>query len=405
MAFAGPDRAGGRAWPERAWSWLSARPVLICLLLAAVAALSMVRQWGGTVYWDADALYYQAQTFELRGQDVTRARLELFSGPLAARARRLDVADAGQPRRVTDPAWVDYSARWYRRRWLLPLAAAGVYPVLGLHSLQTLSLLGYVALGPLLFLLLRRRFSASTSVVVTLGCLALPPLRDWAIYPLTDTWGLALEIAGLLLAVAVLERGARWLLPWALCIVALAFTRDTAFVLLVAAALVAVRLRTRLAVTLAATGAVAALPAPLLFQTAVRDQLAYVLEDRTIPSDTSWSFVAHHYLPTVGRMADDYATYVSGHVLVVAAFAVGLALLYLLRDRRDPLLLMLAWLPVGYLTLLALGPTYSAFRYELVLIPSVAAGLALGVERAAWPLARSIAIPHKPVAARSVDQS
>src|SRR5690606_11095868 len=92
-----------------AWRWIAARPALLCVLLAAVAALSLARQWDGPVLWDPDSLMYQAQTLELRGEDAATAREGLFFGPLGARARSLDADEPGEPARVTDADWVDFA--------------------------------------------------------------------------------------------------------------------------------------------------------------------------------------------------------------------------------------------------------------------------------------------------------
>ncbi|MFN8204772.1 MAG: hypothetical protein U0S48_19625 [Solirubrobacteraceae bacterium] len=364
------------------WRALAARPALICLLIAAIAAISLARQWDGPVLWDPDSLMYQAQTLELRGGDAPAVRHALFFGPLGARARSLDADEPGEPHRVTQPSWVDYSSQFYRRRWLLPALAAGTYSVFGEQSLRTWSLIGYVAIGPLLFLLLRRRFGAGPSLAVTLGCLALGPVRAWSVIPLTDSWGVALMLAGLLAGLAALERGPRWLWAWAAAILALSVTRDTSFVLVAAAIVLLAFTRTRASAGLAATAVAASLPAPLIFSVNARAQLAYVVNDRTIPPDTSWGFIADRYPHLLGDMMTGYARYAADNPLVVAVFVVGLVALYALGQRRDPFFLLLWGIPLGYLALLAIGPTFSAFRYELVLLPCVAAGIALIIELA-----------------------
>jgi hypothetical protein len=370
--------ARGRA----AWAALAARPALLCLLLAAVAALSLARQWDGPVLWDPDSLMYQSQTLEMRGGDAATVRHELFFGPLGARARSLDADEPGEPHRVTDPDWVAYASQFYRRRWLLPAVAAASYPVLGQQSLRTWSLLGYVAIAPLLFLLLRRRFGAGVPFLVALACLVLPPLRAWSVIPLTDSWGVALMLAALLAGLAALERGPRWLWAWAAAILALSVTRDTSFVLVAAAIVLMVVVRTRASVALAGTALLASLPAPLLFSVDARAQLAFVANDRTVPPDTSWSFIADRYPHIVGDMVTGYGHYATANPVVVAVFVLGLVALYALGHRRDPFFLLLWGVPLGYLALLAIGPTFSAFRYELVLLPCVAAGWALICARA-----------------------
>ena len=295
------DRHGRRL--RSAWRWTAARPAVLCLLLAAIAALSLARQWNGPVLWDPDSLMYQSQTLELRGTDAETARHDLFFGPLGARARSLDADEPGEPRRVTDPRWVDFASQYYRRRWLLPALAAASYPVLGQESLRTWSLLGYVAVAPLLFLLLRRRFGAGTSFAIALGALALAPLRDWSVIPLTDSWGVALMLAALLAGLAAIERSPGWLGGGFAAILALSITRDSSFVLVAAAVVLAVAVRSRRSIALAATGVLASLPAPLLFGADARGQLAFVANDRTIPPDTGWTFIADHYGGVLRDMA------------------------------------------------------------------------------------------------------
>ena len=307
--LARPPATGMVARLRSAWRWTAARPAVLCLLLAAIAALSLARQWNGPVLWDPDSLMYQSQTLELRGTDAETARHDLFFGPLGARARSLDADEPGEPRRVTDPRWVDFASQYYRRRWLLPALAAASYPVLGQESLRTWSLLGYVAVAPLLFLLLRRRFGAGTSFAIALGALALAPLRDWSVIPLTDSWGVALMLAALLAGLAAIERSPGWLGGWFAAILALSITRDSSFVLVAAAVVLAVAVRSRRSIALAATGVLASLPAPLLFGADARGQLAFVANDRTIPPDTGWSFIADHYGGVLRDMARGYGDY------------------------------------------------------------------------------------------------
>lgn len=87
--------------------------------------------------------------------------------------------------------------------------------MLGDESLETISLLGYVAATMLLYLFLRRRFSPFVSIMVTLAALLVPSLRLAAADGTTDTWGLAGLLGALLCAALALERGARWVWPWA----------------------------------------------------------------------------------------------------------------------------------------------------------------------------------------------
>ena len=158
---------------------------------------------GHTTRWHPDSLFYEAQLLEVQGVEA-RLRSTVSFG--AARRRRLRV--------VHDPEWVEYNRDFYRRRWVVPALGAAVEPVFGTDSLQLVSLIGYVLIGPVLFLLLRRRFGALVSAAAALICIGLPSLRFWAAQPLTDSFAVALEALGLLAAVLVLDRGRRWLPLW-----------------------------------------------------------------------------------------------------------------------------------------------------------------------------------------------
>jgi hypothetical protein len=357
-------------------------------ILIALGVLSMGRQWGGQILWELDGLFYQSHVVQVRGEDREDAIRSVFSGPLSDRARAIE-ADSEDQLRVRDPQWPLYTERFYERRWLMPVLAAGVYPVLGEHSLESLSLLAYVAIAPLLFLLLRRRFAPLTAFAVSAAVLLLPPLRDWAVFPLTDTAGIALLVAGLLAALAVYQRGPRWLPLWVLCVVALSLTRDTAFILVMAAGALALVRRDRLSLWLSLSGLAAAIPAPLIWSVSVREQLAYVFSDHTEPRDTSWGFVAGEYLPHLGDVVDRYVDYATGHPHVVLFFLTGIVCAFALAPRRDPFFTLLQGSFAGYLLLLVVGPTFSIFRYELVLVPLAAAGVALGAERLVVVLQRA----------------
>src|SRR5436190_1194041 len=79
----------------------------------------------------------------------------------------------------------------------VPLAGLALYPAAGDRSLLYLSLAGYVAAIVALFGLLLLRFRLWIAAVITLGAILLPPLRSHSSYPLTDSWGLALETSAL----------------------------------------------------------------------------------------------------------------------------------------------------------------------------------------------------------------
>lgn len=341
----------------------------------------MGRHWGGDVSWETDALFYQAKTEQILGKDAKVARQEVFGGPLSSYERGLESQVPGQPRRVSDPAWVEYSSTFYERRLLLPLAAAALDPVFGVRALQILSLLGFVLVPALLFSLLRRRFSFEASFAVAAAVILWPPLRAWSVFPLTDSSGLALLIAALLCGLFALERGRRWLVPWTLCVLALAFTRDIAFMAVVPALTVLAVRRERRALALVGCGIAAALPALMVHGVSESKALAYVFANHTIPSDASWGTVLSEYPSHIGQMAGRYLDYAAAEPLVVLAALAGVLAAFLLAPRRDSLTLLLWGTLPGYLLLLAVGPSFSAFRYELVLVPLIAYGYGFLAER------------------------
>lgn len=358
------------------------RNAIATIALLVLAALSMANHWGGAITWETDSLFYQATTEQILGADGKVARERIFSGPMSDYERGLEAEAPDEPKRVSDPAWVEYSAPFYARRVLLPAVAAALNPLLGLHALETLSLLGFVIVPALLFWLLRQRFSLAAGFAVSVAFILWPPLRAWSVFPLTDSVGLALLIAGLICAVLTVERGPRWLVPWVLCALALSFTRDITFLLIVSAlALLAVR-RDRRSAALAATGFAAALPAPLLHGVSEAKLLNFVYADHAIPADTSWGAAISGYPGNLAHMAHRYLEYATSDPLVVLIAIGGIVAAFALARRRDPFTILLwATLP-GYLLLLAVGPAFSVFRYELVLVPLMALGYGCLAERA-----------------------
>ncbi len=164
-----------------------------------------------------------------------------------------------------------------------------------------------------------------------------PPLRAWSVFPLTDSSGLALLIASLIFGVLATDRGRRWLLPWFLAVLALAFTRDLAFMPVISAlCLLAVR-RDRISAALLGSGIAAALPALLVHSVSMSESLAYVFADHTIPTDTSWGPVVAAYPGNLAHMLGRYLDYAAGNPLVVLAALAGIASAFALAPRRDAL--------------------------------------------------------------------
>jgi hypothetical protein len=355
--------------------------VIVGLVLLGVAGTW--GHWGHPQRWQPDALFYETQMLELRGVDHSVALRRVFDGPLAAQTRAADAI-------VADGAWRAYSSRFYRRRWLAPALAAAVEPLFGTGSLQIVSLSAYLLIGPLLYLLLRRRFSLPVSGVAAAVCAALPSLRYWAEQPLSDVPAVAVETLALLAAALALERRRPWLLLWMASVAMLAFARDSTFVLVVAAAWVVLRRRTRRALALLAGGVLAALPAPLLFGAPLRTALAYTFSNSTIPTDTSWGFIARQYPHFLQRTASEDFQYLTRHTpLTGVVVVVALAGLLAFRRRGD-------WFPslaragaVGCLAYVLVLPNPTGLRLELVFVPVVGIGLAMAFAKAsapdAWP--------------------
>ena len=355
------------------------RATTIGLLAAALAVLSCAAVWSAwrdPVTWTPDALYYQARLLELRGVEHDEAFDRTFEGPISAELRSRDPGHTG------DEAWVEYNEPFYERRVALPLAGAALYPAAGDRSLLYLSLAGYMAAVLALFGLLLLRFRVLIAAAVAAGAALLPPLTEHASYPLTDSWGLALEIGALAAAILTLDRGLRFLPLWIGTIALLAFTRDSTWIPILAAGFCALRYRSRVPVTLFASGVAAALPALLLFSTPVQNLLALLVNDSEPSADTSWGFIASNYPGALEELVRANVGFLRRGEWYTALYLVGgvLALLLLLwrrpavRDRASTLMAAATVLGLGYVLA---APVFSAFRLELVFVPMAAFGIAL----------------------------
>jgi len=383
-------REQGRAWFPRTWSairraWTHRSREISGALLVLVALVAVLPRLVGPVHWTPDGLFYQAHIYEIRGDSESAALHREFSSPAA-------IAITEPDNRLGNPNWVTYSAQFYSRRWLVPLIAAAIYPVTGDRSLVYVSIAGYVLTGLLLFALLRRRFSDGVSLLVSIACLLLPPVRTFGGYPLTDSWGLALEIGALIAALLALERGGRWIGVWALTMLALSFTRDSTVVVLAAVAWVVLVTRTRRSGLVLGTGVVASVPAFALFGAPLVRQLSYVLQGFHPPTVVSWSYVSHHYPAALSSVLRQDAHYPLGLSFPVFWFAVAAVLLaalvymFIASPRGDPFFMLSKGAFVGAAALIAASINYTGLRIELVFIPSIAVALALAVTRLLVPV-------------------
>jgi hypothetical protein len=349
--------------------------------LAALACLAVWPAFDAPVKWTPDGLYYQARVLEIRGTAHDAALRRTFAGPISATLRERD------PQKTGNPAWVKYNEPFYERRVAVPLAAAALYPLGGNRSLLYLSLAGYVVSILALFGLLLLRFRLAIAAAVAAAAAFLPPLVDHSSYPLTDSWGLALEIVAFAAALLTLDRGRRWLVLWIGTILLLSFVRDSTWIPVLAAGWCALRYRTRVPVTLFATGVAAALPAVLVFATPARDLLALLVNNSQVPSDPSWAFVLGHYPGAVVDLVRADVGFLRRGEWYTALFLVGgvLALLAFVWKKRLAGVwssFLTAGVVVGLGYVLA-APVFSAFRLELVFVPMAAYGLALAAERIA----------------------
>ncbi len=348
--------------------------------VVAIAAISAAPAWTGPVDWTPDGYFYEAQTLELRGASADAALASVFTGPLTADRRARERAQlAPRDRRVANRAWVRYSARFYRRRWTVPLAAAAVYPLFGTRSLDIVSLVGYLAAAAALYALARLRFgpiaAAAAAVVVSL----LPQYRATALSPLTDTWGVALEALCLVLAIQYCRTGRRALAAaWPVAMLALAFTRDNAAA--VALALLVVGIRSKRALALGVVGAIAAAVPSLWFGTHYPVLLAYTLADSHIPPSTSLSWSAHHYWNGVDTMLRGLATPLRRGIPPVTGVGLLVGLVALIAVPRGLFRTILV-ASVGASVVFMLSLPQDGYRIALVLLPAAAAGYAALVTR------------------------
>ena len=181
--------------------------LLVAAALAATALLTMAGTLSDPVRWTPDGLFYQARSLELQGTDRD-------GRPRAAPSRARSARSCGRldPDRSGDPEWVAYNAKFYERRITVPAAAAALEPVAGDRAILDISVAGYVAAILAIFALLLLRFSLPVAAAVAAATIALPALRHHSSFPLTDSWGVALQTAAFVFGLLALERGRRWLL-------------------------------------------------------------------------------------------------------------------------------------------------------------------------------------------------
>ena len=353
-------------------------------MVVALAGIGFVAwHWDDAYQWKPDSLFYEAQLLRVQGTPKDEALHKVFTGPLAAPRVAEELRDTPPARRtVASPSWIAYSSRFYERRWVVPALGAAVEPAFGDDALRAVSLLGYVLAGLLVYALLALRFRVWIAAVVSLGVLALGPLRYWSLLPLTDSFGVALEAAALATAILALRRPKPWLAVFALTMLTLSFTRDSTLVIVAGLAWVALRERTRRAVVTLAVGFAASLPAPLLFGAPTREIMAYTLNQFRPPAEATWSFIRARYVAGEKGLVKDDLTYLLHHPYV-GLFAVGgIVALYAIRSRGDIDATLMRGAVAGAVALLLVAPNFTALRLELPFVPLAAYGVALALSLA-----------------------
>jgi hypothetical protein len=351
---------------------------------------------------NSDGLFYEVQAKELEGESDDEAMHDVFASEEARETAAIEDEPSGSYR-VLNPAWQRFSAQFYERRWLVPGLAIGVGAVTGEGvptALKTVSMLGYALIGAVLFLLLRRRFSVSVSILAALGCVLLPPMYRWSFGQFVDSWGVLIESLGLLALVVVSDRGLRWLPLWIGAMLALSITRDATMILGLAAVWLAVmqvrdRASARRNAWILGSGALAALPALLLGGAPVRENLAYILAGYNVPTDMSWSHILSGYPAQLWSTVHGNLTYPLEHggaglllYGVVAVSLAAIALVALRRARGDAFWLMAHGAILGCIVLLLVANNPQGYRLELVFVPVIAAGFALALNYGAARLSR-----------------
>ncbi len=352
---------------------------------------------------NSDGLFYEVQAKELQGESHHEAMHDIFASEEARETAAIEDEPSGSYR-VLNPAWQQFSAQFYERRWLVPGLAIGVGAVTDEDvptALKTVSMLGYALIGAVLFLFLRRRFPVSISILGALGCMLLPPMYRWSFGQFVDSWGVLLESLGLLALVVVSDKGLRWLPLWIGAMLALSITRDATTILGLAAVWVTVmqlrdRTTIRRNVWILASGALAALPALFLGGAPVRENLAYILAGYNVPQDTSWGHIASGYPAQLWSTVHGNLTYplehgTAGLLLygVVAVSLVAIALVAWRRARGDAFWLMAHGAILGCIVLLLVANNPQGYRLELVFIPVIAAGFALALSYCAAAISRA----------------
>jgi hypothetical protein len=354
---------------------MTRRLTLEVLAVTLVAVALSAPAWFSPPGWTPDGVVYETRVLELTGVSSVEARREAVAighGVVHGDGTRLTTSDVAE------------NAHWYRRRVLLPAAAAVLSPVTGSRGLLDLAIGAYILLAAALFLLLRLRFAWAPAAIAIVAVIAFPPLRHYALRPLADGAGLLAVLVALLAMVMTVERSRWWLVLWVATIAVGSITKESISVAVLAAAVLAVR-RARNAKWLLLTGLAAIAPALLLVKVSYWRELSGVTaEDFGRPVTESFVGVLENWLSAVAHLPLwDYEQQPLWALLLAAA----LLAFVLQRERTVPSQVMWATL-IGSLVYLASLPNPTSLRLEFVLLPVAAYGIAGSCER--FPLTRRL---------------
>jgi hypothetical protein len=326
------------------------------------------------VRWAADSVAYEAKTLHYAGASERAAEHRAF-------LLEPQVAAADGRSGIDTQAKFAASMIWYRRRVLVPAVAAKLQPVLGVRSLQAVSVAGFVLVGLALYGFLRLRFSPVLALGGSTSALAFPPFQHWSFYPLVDSVGVLFVVMALTLAVLTLRRGYCWLFPWMLVLVAGSLTRETIAAPVIAAFMLVVW-RVRRALPLFVTGVGAVAPAMFFLRFPFAEAFARVTAYQLrVPIDTSFSALLSHwlFLTAVLPVRDVLAEPIWAPIL-----AIPVAFVLRMHDGSTNGKVVRAAAIAG-LVYLASFPFVTNLRLELVLLPAAAYGVALLAESAFAP--------------------
>jgi hypothetical protein len=343
------------------------RLTLEALVVTLAAVALSAPAWFAPPRWTPDSVVYEARALELTGvpsADARREAIAIGHGVVHLNGRRLTTNEVAQ------------DEHWYRRRVLLPAAAALLQPVTGSRGLLDVAIGAYILLAPALFLLLRLRFARVPAAIATVAVMAFPPLTNYALRPLSDGAGLLAVLIALLAMVMTVERSRWWLGLWVAAIAVGSVTRESIAVPVLVAAVLTIR-RVRNASWLLLTGLAAIAPAMLFIKISYWRQLSLVTAgDFGRPVTERFGPVLHSWLSAVAHLPLwDYEQQPLWTLLLAAALFAFVCQ----RESTAPRLVISATL-IGSLLYLASLPNPTFLRLEFVLLPVAAYAVARSCE-------------------------